>query len=415
MRNRLPALMAGLLLCGGARAQAGEDWLGGFVLASQETTRLQTTPLNVDNFLALPERKTALAGLLEGRFHDLTWRARVETRRGDIDGQRGSSNGTLQELNRVFELAPSTTLSLGKRLYALDPSFVNQPLGFLQKRTDLSDPLDELGQSEGLPMAVLGWTGAKASLTAIYSKDAARHADGYNRGVEQSIVKLGYEFDQLSVSMLMRRASGERNGIGATLSGAVGERLSWYGSAYSARGTQRPIASGVLAAGDAGDSAPSSLRRDDGRRYTRATVGLTYTLPDLPKLQLEYGYDGRGISNGEFDRFLALIEHNQALPLPDLARKGLQAQLAQALVSQGARQRYLSVSLGHAVGDWEIGGGVYAGRDDSSAVWHGTVDYHYSPRTTLMLSALRQRGGTESERGLSPLGAMVSLRLRWAF
>jgi len=413
MSVRWPALMAGFMLCGGA--QADDDWLGGFALASQEATRLQATPLNVDNFLAIPTNKTTLAGLLEGRFHDLTWRARFETRRSDIDGQRGASSATLQELNRVFQLTPAVTLSLGKRLYALDPSFVNQPLGFLQKRTDLSDPLDELGQSEGLPMAVLGWTGSQASLTAIYSKDAARHADGYNRGVEQSIIKIGYEFERLSASVLLRRASGESNGIGATLSGAVGEQLSWYGSAYSARGTQRPIAGAVLSGG--GDATPAFLRSDDGRRYQRATVGLTCTLPGLSKLQLEYAFDGRGLSEGEFDRWLALIDRNQSLPLPlpDAARKGLQAQAAQMLVSQGARQRYLSVSLGQTVGDWELGGGVYAGQDDHSAVWHGTADYHYSPRTTLMLSALRQTSAARTERGLSPLGSTFALRVRRLF
>ncbi|WP_332855733.1 hypothetical protein [Duganella sp. S19_KUP01_CR8] len=411
MSVRRSVLMAGLLLCGGA--QADEDWLGGFALASQEATRLQATPLNDDNFLAIPKKKTTLAGLLEGRFHDLTWRARFEVRHSDIDGQRSASSATLQELNRVFQLTPAVTLSLGKRLYALDPSFVNQPLGFLQKRTDLSDPLDELGQSEGLPMAVLGWTGSQASLTAIYSKDAARHADGYNRGVEQSIIKFGYEFERLSASVLLRRASGESSGIGATLSGAVGERLSWYGSAYSARGTQRPIAGAVLSGGDG--TAPAFQRSDDGRRYQRATVGLTYTLPDLPKLQLEYAYDGRGMSDGQFDRWLALIDRNQTLPLPDSARKGVQAQAAQMLVSQGARQRYVSISLGQTVGYWELGGGIYAGQDDRSAVWHGTADYHYSPRTTLMLSALHQTGDARSERGLSPLGRVVAVRVRHLF
>lgn len=215
--------------------------------------------------------------------------------------------------------------------------------------------------------------------------------------------------------MLLRRASGESNGIGATLSGAVGEQLSWYGSAYSARGTQRPIAGAVLSGG--GDATPAFLRSDDGRRYQRATVGLTCTLPGLSKLQLEYAFDGRGLSEGEFDRWLALIDRNQSLPLPlpDAARKGLQAQAAQMLVSQGARQRYLSVSLGQTVGDWELGGGVYAGQDDHSAVWHGTADYHYSPRTTLMLSALRQTSAARTERGLSPLGSTFALRVRRLF
>ncbi len=384
----------------------------------------------------------------EGRFQQLSWRARVETVHSDVAGERQRSAFTLRELNRVFQLNDAVTLSLGKRLYALDPSYVNQPLGFFQKRSDLSDPLDSLGQSEGLPMAVLSWTGASASVAALYSRDARRHADGYNRGVEQSLLKLGYEFPQLSASIILRRASGEANGVGASLSGAVGETLSWYGSAYSARGSQRPIVAGLLdadarahanvsagagaeagagvgaflGAGGAGDEggqrgqgAYGSLRANDGHRYHRATVGLVWTLPDLPKLQLEYAYDGRGLSDAQFGRLSALVKANRESALPPQAIAGLQAQLAQLLVSQGARRRYLSVSLAQTAGDWELGGGVYVGQEDRSRVWHGTADYHFDIRTTLMISALHQAGAADSERALSPLGSSLALRLRRLF
>ncbi|HEU4843518.1 MAG TPA: hypothetical protein VFT05_04570 [Burkholderiaceae bacterium] len=419
MRAKLPAIMAGALLCCGAHADQGADWVGGFVLASQEAARLQATPLNVDNFLGIPERKTTLATLLEGRYRDITWRARIEARHTGIDGQHTGFGATVQELNRVFQLTPGVTLSAGKRLYALDPGFVNQPLGFLQKRTDLSDPLDTLGQSEGLPLAALSWTGARASATAIYSNDAQRHADGYNRGVEQAIVRIGYEFDQLSASVLLRRASGEARGAGMALSGAVGDSLSWYGSAYTALGSQRPILAAVLepaSSGEAGlESGPGPLRADDSRRYTRATVGMTYVFAALPKLQLEYAYDGRGMSDAQFARMQALIERNARAPLPDYVRKVLQAEVAQLLSSQGARRRYLSVSLAQTAGDWELGGGVYVGQDDRSKVWHGTADYHYTNRITLMLSALRQTGTAGSERALSPLSGTLAVRLRWVF
>ena len=109
------------------------------------------------------------------------------------------------------------------------------------------------------------------------------------------------------------------------------------------------------------------------------------------------------------------MPRHRSLPLPDIARKGLQAHAAQVLTSQGARQRYVSVTLAQTVGDWELGGGVYAGRDDHSAVWHGTADYRYSPRTTLMLSVLRQTGDARSERGLSPLGSRLAFRVRRLF
>ncbi|SFM61714.1 hypothetical protein [Rugamonas rubra] len=452
-----PLLLACLLLCGGARAEdaaggnADADWVGGFALLGRERAVLNATPLNEANFLDLAGHKTELVGLLEGRYQQFSWRARVETAHSDVAGERQRSAFTLQELNRVFQLNDAVTLSLGKRLYALDPSYVNQPLGFFQKRSDLSDPLDSLGQSEGLPMAVLSWTGASASVAALYSRDARRHADGYNRGVEQSLLKFGYEFPQLSASIVLRRASGESNGIGAALSGAVGDTLSWYGSAYSARGSQRPIVAGLTApdgklgvaanvslhanaggasdadgtngtsgssgssGGAGGQGAYGPLRANDGHRYHRATVGLVWTLPDLPKLQLEYAYDGRGLSDAQFGRLLALVATNRESALPTPAIAGLQAQLAQLLVSQGARRRYLSVSLAQTAGDWELGGGVYLGQDDRSRVWHGTADYRLDTRTTLMISALHQAGAADSERTLSPLGSSLALRLRRQF
>ncbi|PHV07082.1 hypothetical protein CSQ96_10930 [Janthinobacterium sp. BJB412] len=444
MRHK-PLLLACLLLCGGVRAEdaasggADANWIGGFALLGHERAVLNATPLNAANFLDLAEHKTELVGLLEGRLQQFSWRARVETARSDVAGERQRSAFTLQELNRVFQLNDAVTLSLGKRLYALDPSYVNQPLGFFQKRSDLSDPLDSLGQSEGLPMAVLSWTGASASVAALYSRDARRHADGYNRGVEQSLLKFGYEFAQLSASVVLRRASREANGIGAALSGAVGDTLSWYGSAYSARGSQRPIVAGLLDAdvlanasagndtgavsgagggslgGERGQGAYGPLRANDGRRYHRATVGLVWTLPDLPKLQLEYAYDGRGLSDAQFGRLLALVVTNREAALPAPAIAGLQAQLAQLLVSQGARRRYLSVSLAQTAGDWELGGGAYLGQDDRSRVWHGTADYRLDTRTTLMISALHQAGAAGSERALSPLGSSLALRLRRQF
>ena len=149
---------------------AGEDWAGGFVLGAQERTVLQDTPLNRDNFLGIAGRGTRAVALLEGRTQDFTWRVRTEALHTDVDGTQGRAR--LQELNRVFDLGgvgEGLSLSLGKRLYSLDPSYINQPLGFLQKRTDLSDPLDTLGNSEGIPMAVLSWSGARASAAALHA------------------------------------------------------------------------------------------------------------------------------------------------------------------------------------------------------------------------------------------------------
>jgi len=351
-------------------ATAGEDWTGGFVLGAQERTILQDTPLNRDNFLGIAGSGTRAVALFEGRRQDVTWRVRTEALHTDHDGTRGKA--VLQELNRVFEVGEGASLSLGKRLYALDPSYINQPLGFLQKRTDLSDPLDTLGNSEGIPMAVLSWSGARASAAALHARQAG--------GRVQSILKFGYEFDAISAGLVLRRAHGEHAGIGATLSAAPADALSWYASAYRAGGAAH---------------------------YTRATAGIVVTPPSLPKLQLEYAYNGQGMADEEYEALRQQARSN--LPPHVLAT------LAGRLPSLGARQHYASLTLSKAVGAWDCGGGVYLGLDDSSRVWHGQADYAISTRTHLMLSVMRQQGKTGSERALSPVKETLALRLRHAF
>ncbi|KQV46450.1 MULTISPECIES: hypothetical protein [unclassified Duganella] len=351
-------------------ASAGEDWVGGFVLGAQERTILQDTPLNRDNFLDIAGKGTRAVVLFEGRQQDITWRVRTEALNTDRDGTR--SKAVLQELNRVFELGEGASLSLGKRLYALDPSYINQPLGFLQKRTDLSDPLDTLGNSEGIPMAVLAWSGARASVAALHARQAG--------GRVQSILKFGYEFDAISAGMVLRRAHSEDAGIGATISAAPADALSWYASAYRAGGASR---------------------------YTRATAGIVLTPSTLPKLQLEYAYNGQGMAD---DGYEALRQQAQSNLPPHMLAK-----LASRLPTLGARQHYGSLTVSKAAGAWDVGAGVYLGLDDSSRVWHVQTDYAFSARTHLMFSAMRQEGKNGSERALSPVKETLALRLRHAF
>lgn len=356
-----------------APCAAGEDWSGGFVLGAQERTVLQDTPLNRGNFLGIAGSGTRAVALLEGRVRDITWRVRTEALHTDQDGTHGAAR--LQELNRVFDLgevAEGVSLSLGKRLYSLDPSYINQPLGFLQKRTDLSDPLDTLGNSEGIPMAVLSWSGSRASAAALHARQSG--------GRVQSLVKFGYEFDALSVGLILRDAHGEHAGFGATISAAPADALSWYASAYRAGGSSG---------------------------YTRATAGVVVTPAALPKLQVEYAYNGQGMADAEYEALR--LQAQSTLPTY------LLAPLAARLPALGARQHYASVTLSQTAGDWDVSGGCYMGMEDDSKVWHGQADYAFNVRTHLMLSLMRQAGKGGSERALSPVRETLALRLRYAF
>jgi len=365
----LPLAMA----AASASCAAAEDWVGGFVLGAQERTVLQDTPLNRDNFLGIAGAGTRAVALAEGRTQDFTWRVRTEALHTEFDGTHGKA--TLQELNRVFDLggvAEGVSLSLGKRLYSLDPSYINQPLGFLQKRTDLSDPLDTLGNAEGIPMAVLSWSGARASVAALHARQAG--------GRVQSLLRIGYEFDALSAALVLRRPHGERTGVGATVSAAPADIMSWYASGYRVGG----------AAG-----------------YARATAGVVFTPAALPKLQLEYAYNGQGMADAEYE---ALQQQAQSALPPYVL-----AQLAARLPALGARRHYASLTLSKVAGAWDIGGGCYVGMEDRGKVWHGQADYAFNARTHLMLSLMRQQGRAGSERALSPVKETLALRLRHAF
>ena len=373
MRGRLSLAMA-VATIAGAPAAASEDWHGGFLLAAQERTVLQDTPLNPGNFLGIREHATRLAALAEGSQHGFTWRVRAEA----LSGSGGRLS--LQELNRVFQFGEGLSLSLGKRLYALDPSYINQPLGFLQKRTDLSDPLDALGNAEGVPMAVLGWSGARASAAALHARESG--------GRVQSLLKLGYEFDAVGASVLLRRPHGGPAGVGVTVAGTATDAVSWYLSAYRARGV-------------------------DG--YSSATAGVVYTPEGWPKVQIEYAYDGLGLSETRYAALRQGIDAAMSAGLPQAVLRSAQAKFAARLQGQGARQHYASLTLSRTLGAWEVGGGIYAGLDDSSRVWHGQLDYAMTQRTRLMLSAVWQQGAEGSERELSPVGAVLAARIRWAY
>jgi hypothetical protein len=415
-----------LLLSTGAAAQtaAGQDWYGGFLLAGQQQNGLAATPLNQQNFLGIASHTSELAALLEGSYQGVSWRTRLDEQWSEVPGQDGhprQGSARLQELNKLLPLGQDVTLSLGKRLYSLDPAYFNQPLGFFQKRTDLGDPLDSLGQSEGLPMAVLSWTGAKASAAALYSRDAKNAADGYNRGVEQALLKLGYEFGTLSANAILRRASGETQGKGGSISGAWGNTLAYYASYYSAQGTQRPILDSLLPGYVPGPGQFPVLgffRSNDGQRYQRASLGLVLTPEHLPKLQLEYSYDGRGLSDAQYASLLAQMQANSASQnpaLPLIVQQARQATLAQLFIPQGLRRRYVSAMLATEGEQWNASAGLYWGVEDSGKVWYANAEYKLNPRLSLLFSGMLQQGPADSERSLSPVSSSLAARARLAF
>jgi hypothetical protein len=384
--------------------------------------RVRTDRLNQNNFFNIPSATADAALLLEGQYADISFRVRGQHSREFDDGHSHRNKVTLQELNKIFHLTDDLTLSVGKRLLSLDQSYIGQPLGFFQKQTDLADPTDSAGRAEGLPMLVLSWADKRAALTAVYSDDLGAERDGFNRGIRQWLLRAGYEFRNLGVSIVTRRASGESTGFGGTFSATLSDDASVYGSFYTARGTLRPGFSRSLLDRPRLVANPrevfGSYRARDGVEYPRAALGAIYTPKDLPKVQLELIYDRRGLSNDDYDRYLDLLEFHESARNAAVPAGVVDLNLALdslILQSRGARRTYASLNIDHSVDNFNFGGGAYVGLADRSATYYASIAYTFGKGVSGLVSGAATRGRRNGEFGLGPVANIVSAHLKVAF
>jgi hypothetical protein len=418
------ALLSALFLCSlHANAESKTNFSAhGFALLDTGLTSVRTDRLNRDNFFEISSVTENINVLLEGQVLGVSYRVRTQTEKAFDPVKAVNNSYSIQELNKTFKISDSTSLSFGKRVYSLDQSYIGQPLGFFQKQTDLSDPVDSLGRSEGLPMLALNWIGERAFATAIYSKDIHSSADGYNRGLRQWLLRGGYEFDGAGVALVLRRADGESVGVGGTISLTASESLGLYGSFYTAKGTQRPIllavADGVPRFVNTSNEAIGFSRSNDGIAYPRFAFGAIYTPRELPKIQIELIYDRRGLSDRQYNDFLNLVrlhESGAQLGFPDDYVKSNLAYDSEILISKGARRKYISLSADHSFGDLAANCGVYAGVADWSALYYCSVNYNINNNINLSVSETSFRGSNDSERHLLPVASSFTVRLKWLF
>jgi hypothetical protein len=403
-------------------AQAGDNWLGGFVLQDGVRSKINRSSVNPGNFLGMSSLQMDSAVLLEGRHSDVDFRLRAQVQANPQSGQTGSTTLVLQELSKTFALSEDLSLALGKRLYSIDQSFIGQPLGFFQKQTDLSDPTDAAGKSEGLPMLVLSWMDEKTTLSGIYSDDFNTVPDGMNRGIRQWVWRAAYEFKNLSTSLVFRRADGESAGWGGSFSATLAEDVSVYGSLYTASGTQRPYLRALFrqrpffAVNEA--QAIGFLRANNDVSYPRFTVGAMYTPRDWPRLQMEFIYDRRGLSGREYADYLNLIRFHATGAQRHVAPQLVNANLAfdaELLLARGMRRRYLSLNLDHNVDPFSLSCGAYLGLEDRSSIVYFSGGYALRKALGLSLSVSTLQGSADSERGLLPVSGSVSARIKYSF
>lgn len=402
--------------------ESGQSWHGGSVQLESDISALRTTRLNRGNFLKMADQSGRAAFLVEGVSDGFSYRVRADEIVERNDGVNSHSDFTLQELNKSFQLSESTSLSVGKRIYSLDQSYIGQPLGFFQKQTDLTDPTDSRGLSEGIPMIALSWVGTSAFATAIYSNDIGVREDGYNRGLKQWVLRFGYQFKDADIAVLLRRVDGESTGIGGTGSWAISDDLNIYGSFYTARGTKQPVPWAVLGGPfrfvGTTDEAIGSGRANNDIWYPRIAIGSVFTPRNLPKVQVELIYDRRGLSDPEYQRYIKMIQFHESGYQRGFPEGLVGANLgfdAQVLTSKGIRRKYLSISSDYAIESVSFNGGVYIGLEDWSSVYYLSAIKSLSKNTSILFSGTLFRGPENSERRLLPIDHMFSVVFKWQF
>lgn len=391
------------------------------VIAGSTAVASQDSLLRQDQYYHVPERINDISALLESEWAGVVWRVRGQqlTQSGN-DSANSAAHGKLtltQAYKKFTSSDQSTTLSIGKRNYALDQTFIGQPLAFLQKSTDLGDPNDSQGKMEGIPMVALSWAGSQSSVVAIYSDDTHSVRDGYNSGIRQKIVKFGYEFSQASLALLLRQATGESTGLGATASATVSDAVTLYGSYYRGKGTLMPILGPLSGAQIEPTAIPlwRSYRIDNGVAYPRFTLGATITPPNWPQIQVEYISDTRGLNDAQFSHLMQMIDTNEGANTHDLALALRRAMIATGLPSSGLRQHYGALNIVHSDESLSAAVGVYQCLDDASRLWYGSLNKRWNKHWSTAASMSHAQGKTNSERGLALVGTVWSLHGQRSF
>lgn len=392
-----------------------EGSLGGRFIETLTARRVSSGPVNPDNVLGQPQKSWDSALALSGDLASITFRARANQTFNYHPDSQPDSEFKINELNRIFYLSDDWRLSVGKRLMTFDMSYVNQPLGFLQKRTDLTDMLDSNARAEGLPMVTLTRLWDNDALTLIYSDDFTAQPDGFNRGLRQWLLNYRHEMDNASLSLLARHASDERFGTGMTGSMVLTPALQVYFSGYVARGTARPIL-GYLTGKQGDDSHRlNSWRENDGRLYPRLATGLGYTTTSQYSFIAEYDYDRRGLSSSQWHHYQQQIASDSYMPN---AGRHLQAQDAAQLQTLGTRQHYLYLSASRQFDQLLIGLATYTALEDGTTTLIPSISYDVSAHLKLSLKAsiITTPGNqVDAEGQLIPFSRSVSAQLFYFF
>jgi len=201
-----------------------------------------------------------------------------------------------------------------------DPSFTIQPLGLFGDSADYSTFMDRTFERESAPMLRFEQYFGDTLVTATYSENR-RH----DLNSEQIVTSAAFSFGNTDAQVLYRYDEELSGGVGAAFSTVIGDGLQLHGSAFVQRGSARlyhqDAISGTFQFRREDDSPIGRHRLDDDDLVTRAVIGGHYTFANGHNFLAEFIYDGEGMSDAEWDRYIDIVEFHRTAAAPSRAAR----------------------------------------------------------------------------------------------
>ncbi len=342
-----------------------------------------------------------------GEAQGFVYHLRAQTTEDDANAEDTvkikESTLQMRSLYRDFDISDSISIKIGKFTENWQIANVLSPFSFASpdsRTIQLSNPLSI--DNSTLGVAVRYYAPSGDTTYTLYVNADQREEDAVTHKGYQFVALRASTFisENTDVTLVAQKYKNSRLGVGAGFRNIATDALALYGSAFIRKGTVRAIHKGVWENNPNlvdPTNAVSDHRINDNKIYINAMIGLQYTTENNFQYWLEYGYDQRGMDNGQWKTFKDLVNTHKGL-------SGAQAPLrtpnlstdSSLLHERGLRQQYVWVNMNKEFGVYDVSASVRVGVD-TSAAWSFGVDYEGFDAVTMGTQLNINTGSPDTE------------------
>jgi hypothetical protein len=426
LRIALPlavALAAPVASDGGEWGGVRIDWFGDL---SEEPSyfllRRDTLANPRSNVLAFPEWQNRITADLNAAITAPPVKL-VAKLRPTLDSQPTGADVSLpvDDLYLDLHLFQRAFVTVGVKNYREGVGLSLNPTDFLaeQKEQDFTRREEERkADREGNLVAAVDVFLRNVTLSAIVAPPVERLQEEEARG----LLKVSALFEALKLDASALCFLADRPGAGLNLSKTAGEQLVLHAELAARWGSPRRQVQKTQEAVDALRPALFEIRDppDQGKIFAELVAGGNYTFGNGTNVIGEYYFIQDGYSDRQWDHVLELMEVSRSQLLdevfPDLARGNL-LQANQLLTFRRLRRHYLFFRVHNAalVEKLDASLSFLLNLEDRSFAVAPILDFIGLKNLRLGINGTILEGGRDSEFGLSPFRARVSLLVRYSF